>query len=80
MKDITEIAENLHDEALVLEGLDDCILGYSEDGILIYSHAKMVDHFIEIEGMSEEEALELIDFNVLGLMPNGLGFIMCYEV
>ena len=80
MKDITEIAENLHDEALVLEGLDDCILGYSEDGILIYSHAKMVDHFIEIEGMSEEEALEWIDFNVLGLMPNGLGFIMCYEV
>ena len=80
MKDITEIAENLHDEALVLEGLDDCILGYSEDGILIYSHAKMVDHFIEIEGMSEEEALEWIDYNVLGLMPNGLGFIMCYEV
>ena len=80
MKDITEIAENLHDEALVLEGLDDCILGYSEDGILIYSHAKMVDHFIEIEGMSEEEALEWIDFNVLGLMPNGLGFVMCYEV
>ena len=40
----------------------------------------MVDHFIEIEGMSEEEALEWIDFNVLGLLNNGLGFVMCYEV
>jgi hypothetical protein len=80
MKDITEIAENLHDEALVLEGLDDCILGYSENGILIYSYARMLDYFTEIDGMDEEEAAEWIDYNVMGLMPNGLGFIMCYEV
>lgn len=78
MVDITEIAENLHDEALVLEGLDDCILGYSENGILIYSYAKMLDHFTNIDGMDEEEAAEWIDYNVMGLMPNGLGFIMCY--
>jgi hypothetical protein len=80
MKDITEIAEYLHDEALVLEGLDDCILGYSEDGILIYSYTRMLDHFTEIDGMSQEEAAEWIDYNVMGLMPNGLGFIVCYEV
>ena len=78
--EIKEIAQYLEDEALVLEGLDDCILGYSHEGTLIYSHTKMVDHFIEIEGMSEEEALEWIDFNVLGLLCNGLGFVMCYEV
>ena len=53
MVDITEIADYLHDEALVLEGLDDCILGYSEDGILIYSYTRMLDHFIEIDGMSQ---------------------------
>ena len=78
--EIKEIAQYLEDEALVLEGLDDCILGYSHESTLIYSHAKMVDHFIEIEGMSEEEALEWIDFNVLGLLNNALGFVMCYEV
>lgn len=80
IKDITEIAENLHDEALVLEGLDECILGYSEDGILIYSYTRMIDHFTEEDGMTEEQAVEWIDYNVMGLMPNGMGFIMCYDV
>ena len=80
IKDITQIAENLHDEALVLEGLDDCILGYSEDGILIYSYSRMIDHFTEEHEMEIDEAAEFIDYNVLGLMPNGLGFIMCYDV
>ena len=80
IKDITEIAENLHDEALVLEGLDECILGYSEDGILIYSYTRMIDHFTEEHGMEEEEAAEFIDYNIMGLMPNGMGFVMCYDV
>lgn len=79
IKDITEIVENLHEEALILEGLDDCILGYSEDGILIYSYTRMIDHFTEEDGMTVDEAAEWIDYNVMGLMPNGMGFIMCYD-
>jgi len=30
--------------------------------------------------MSQEEAAEWIDYNVMGLMPNGLGFIVCHDV
>ena len=30
------------------------------------------------DGMSRDEALEWIDFTVLGVKPNGAGFIMLY--
>lgn len=80
IKDITQIAENLHDEALVLDGLDNCILGYNEDGILIYSYERMVKIFMSDHDMTEDEAAEFIDYNIMGLMPNGMGFVMCYDV
>lgn len=68
----------LHEEALILEGLDDCVLGHDDEGILIYSYAKMYEHFSE--QMSSEEAIEWIDYNVMGVQPNGKGFIICYDL
>ena len=69
----------LNDNAIVLEGedLDDAILGTSEDGILIYNYDSLIDAF-EKQGMDTDEAREWIDFNVLPLMGQGAGFIMCY--
>lgn len=67
------------DGAIVLDGLDDCILGYSQDGVLIYSYKRMVEHFINSDGMLDEDAVEWIDYNVMGLLPNGRGFVICFE-
>ena len=37
-----------------------------DEAYLIYDYEKMVMHFIEHAGMSEEEAREWVDFNICG--------------
>ena len=69
---------DLKDGALILHGLDDAIAGVSDGGILIYDYNKMVKVF-EKQGMTVEEAVEWIDYNVMGVQGNGEGFIMMYE-
>ena len=69
----------LLDDALVLEGLDHCVLGYSDSGVLIYSHELLVGNFMA-DGMTYEEAVEWVDYNILGLTNNGAGFIVCYKL
>ena len=44
-------------------------LGIDQRGFLVYSYNKIVDHF-KGDGMSIEEAMEYIDFNVLGIKPD----------
>jgi hypothetical protein len=68
----------LKDEALILDGLDDAIAGASDSGLLIYDYSKMVKIF-EKQGMTVDEAVEWIDYNVMGVQCNGDGFIMMYE-
>ena len=79
MERVNAIRELLTEGALILEGLDDAIVGYSDGGLLIYDYEKTVEHFVE-DGMTREEAVEWVDFNVLGLQGNGEGFVMLYLV
>ena len=69
---------SLQEDALILHGLDDAIAGESDCGRLIYDYNKMLRIFIR-QGMSETEAIEWIDYNVMGVQCNGKGFIMLYE-
>ncbi len=69
---------SLRDDALILHGLDDAIAGESDCGRLIYDYNNMLRIFIR-QGMSETEAIEWIDYNVMGVQCNGKGFIMLYE-
>ena len=61
--------ENKKDPTLYADGFDKAIIGFTEEWIevprVIYSKAKMQDILIE-EGMSVEEALEYLEFNVWG--------------
>jgi len=68
----------LKDGALILTDLEDTIAGVSDDGLLIYDYQKIV-LFYEKQGMSTEEAVDWIDYNVMGVQGNGEGFIMMYE-
>ena len=70
---------NLREDALILDGLDAAIAGESDCGRLIYDHNKMLTIFMERDGMTEGEALEWIDFNVMGVQPNGAGFQKRYD-
>jgi|TARA_R110002020_G_scaffold147134_2_gene322238 hypothetical protein len=69
---------SLLDGALILQGLDEAIEGQSDCGRLIYSYNKVVNIFIS-QGMTQEEAIDYIDYNVFGVKCNGEGFIMMYD-
>ena len=68
-EEILELDPFIADEAIKFDGLDDCITGIDQRGFLVYSYEKMVVHF-KGDGMSMEEAIEYIDFNVIGIKPD----------
>lgn len=57
----------LKNDAIRLDDLDDCILKVT-DGYLVYSYSRMVKHFMKA-GMTEEEAIDYVEFNIVGLLP-----------
>ena len=64
---IEEIAEG----AIILDGLDDAIIGVVEEfgtgRRVLYSADKIVNILMERDGMTWHEAVEFYDFNILGL-------------
>lgn len=60
---------NEHDDAIVGKA---CIWvpagggGMNKEDVLIYSGIKILNELVERDGMSAEEALEYIDFNIEG--------------
>jgi hypothetical protein len=69
----------LSEDALILDGLNDAIAGSSDCGRLIYDYQKMLALFMKRENWTEEEAEEWVEYNVMGVQPNGKGFIMMYD-
>ena len=68
MKPISDIEEHLEccaDEAIRFDGLDEAIIGTDHNGYLVYEYELMTRLFIE-QGMTEEGAVEWIDYNVIG--------------
>ena len=46
---------------------DTAIIGITQDGNLIYNYDKMVEYLLDC--MSEEEAIDFIDYNTFGILP-----------
>lgn len=65
------LCENDHEDSVVLESPDylSAIVGISEEGRLIYSYDKMVEHLMTAENMDAEEAMEFIDYNTIRALP-----------
>lgn len=64
--DINEYCEG----AIILDGLDDAIVGIVEDfhgSRLLYSKSKILQILQERDLMTEEESEEFYDFNIKGL-------------
>jgi len=66
------------EDAIQFDGLDYAIVGVSHSGYYIYDYDRMIQCFIEDSEMTEEEAVEWIDFNVMGVNA-GQGFIIMYS-
>lgn len=64
--DIREQISEYNPEAILWDGLDSCIIGMSTDGRAIYSLDSLLNHFQIHEDMSEQDAREHIDYNIVG--------------
>ena len=67
---INDYLEEIGESVLLADGFEDAFIGLSqrmnEPLTAVYSYKKMVDVLIERDGMEYEEAVEYIDFNVVG--------------
>jgi hypothetical protein len=65
--DIHEVAEG----AILLDGLDEAVIGVTEEfgngPRVLYSKDKILEIFMNRDGMSFEESIDFYNFNVLGL-------------
>jgi hypothetical protein len=63
------IAE-MNPEALLADGFEDAIIGVAErcskEPLVVYDIQKCVQILVTRDGMTEEEALEFLEFNTLG--------------
>ena len=65
------IREILPEGAIILDNsaFDNSIIGVTLDGRLIYDYDKMIEELIEDDGMSFDEAMEWIDYNIIRALP-----------
>ena len=65
---LEDIIERYPDiEILKADGFDDAVIGIEErSGRLVYDVNLMISILIVDEGMSEEDAIEYLDYNVIG--------------
>ena len=54
---------------LVNYSYDDALIGISEDNRAIYDYNKMIDWLMKKESLSEEEAIEWINYNTIRALP-----------
>lgn len=69
IKDI--LCEQGYEDAILFENPDyaSAIIGLSEDGRVIYSYPLMISHLVDKDHMSEEDAVEFIDYNTIRALP-----------
>jgi hypothetical protein len=65
------------EEAIQFDGLDYAIIGTTHEGYFVYDYDRMIECFVE-GGMTLEDAVEWIDFNVIGINA-GKGFVILYS-
>lgn len=67
IEEMKEFAEG----AIILDGLDEAIIGIAEEfgnGYrIVYSKSKIFSILMNRDGMTEEEAIEFYEYNILGL-------------
>jgi len=63
------IEENFSEPVLMIDGHETAILGFAtrcgEPTIAVYDYTKIVSN-LQKDGMSEEEAIEYVEFNIAG--------------
>ena len=60
-----------HEEAIVFDGpdFDEAIVGVTDEGQAVYDYNKMVQSMMQQDGITEEEAIEFIEYNTIRALP-----------
>ena len=56
LDDLLEEIREFNPEAILADGFESCILGYSSQGYVIYSINQIIDTLMDRDGMTEDEA------------------------
>jgi hypothetical protein len=61
---------------------DDALIGVTDENRAVYDYEKMIDWLCEKENMSEEDAIEWVNYNTIRSLPyaGGKGPIVMYKV
>ena len=62
-----------------LDGCNGCILGVNADGYLVYSYALLCQKHMD-DGMPMMEAVEFVDYNILGLGGRGVNWEIVFPL
>lgn len=70
-KELREEIATINENAVLFDNpdFDNSIIGISLDGNVIYGYEKMVEELMQDDNISEEEAIEFIDYNTLRTIP-----------
>ena len=58
-----------YDEAVLLDSFDGAVVGVTTDGRVVYDYDAMVQCLVDQDGMSEDEAIEFIEYNTVRSLP-----------
>ena len=64
LEQLKETIAQHNPEAMLADGHDHAIMGYSTDGRVIYSVDMIVEALVERDGMTPDEAIEFFNFNI----------------
>ncbi len=84
MSDYNEVLEILtieNPEALLADGFDEALIGVAQqfkNSVALYDTNKCIAILVDRDGMTEEEAIEYIDYNILGAYMGENAPIFCY--
>tara|TARA_X000001382_G_C3161407_1_gene176400 strand:+ start:1077 stop:1352 length:276 start_codon:yes stop_codon:yes gene_type:complete len=72
---------DINSEALFADGFDDAIVGYDAVGFrVVYDYDKCSDILMKRDGMTEHEAHEFMEFNVVSAYIGDVGPIFIHKL
>jgi hypothetical protein len=70
-KALEALAKDRDVEVIILDNhaYDKSIIGITDDGRLVYSFDKMVEEYVEDEGVDDIQAMEWLEYNTIQSLP-----------
>ena len=65
---------------LIANGYDDAIIGYTDDGLVVYDSNACVELLCDQSGLSYEDSLDFLEFNTFGAYCGEKTPIFCHRV